>query len=228
MPPRELSPQIVLASQSPRRTELLALTGLPFTQQCTQIDESHRAGETPTQYARRLAHEKAAAAVQLHNDDCLVLAADTIVVQNDAILGKPANAEDADRMLRDLQGGIHTVITAIAVARAGSGNSREECCSTQVRMRRFSRQDRRDYIFSGDPLDKAGAYGIQNRQFRPATTIGGCLANVVGLPICHVVRALSDSGVTLTADIASACAAHTGYDCPVHQNILCTANSSEP
>ena len=228
MPPRELSPQIVLASQSPRRTELLALTGLPFTQQYTQIDESHRAGETPTQHARRLAHEKAAAAVQLHNEDCLVLAADTIVVQNDAILGKPANAEDADRMLRDLQGGIHTVITAIAVARTGEGNSREECCSTQVRMRRLSQRERRDYILSGDPLDKAGAYGIQNRQFRPAATIGGCFANVVGLPLCHVVRAFSDSGVTLTADIASACAAHTGYDCPVHQNILCTANSGEP
>jgi MAF protein len=228
MLPRELSPQMVLASQSPRRTELLALTGLPFTQQSAQIDESHRAGETPTQHARRLAHEKAASAVQLNNDDCLVIAADTIVVQNDAILGKPANTENADRMLRDLQGGIHTVITAIAVTTTRSGIWHEECCSTQVRIRRLSRRDRQGYISSGDPMDKAGAYGIQNRQFRPATTIGGCFANVVGLPLCHVVRAFSDSGVTPTVDIANACAAHTGYDCPVHQNILCTANSSEP
>jgi MAF protein len=224
---RELSPQIVLASQSPRRTELLALTGLPFTQQSAQIDERHRVGETPTQHVRRLAREKAAA-VRLHNDDCMVIAADTIVVQNDAILGKPANTEHADRMLRDLQGGIHTVITAIAVATARSANWHEECCSTQVQIRRFSRLDREDYIFSGDPMDKAGAYGIQNRHFRPATNIGGCFANVMGLPLCHVVRAFSGSGVTPTVDIASACAAHTGYDCPVHQNILCTANISEP
>ena len=220
MPPRELSPQLVLASQSPRRTELLALTGITFSQEYAQIDESYRAGESPMLHARRLAREKASAAVHTQNDDCLVLAADTIVIHNDTSLGKPANTEDADRMLRDLQGETHTVITAIALARSGSCNSLEDCCSTEVQLRQFSRRERIDYIASGDPLDKAGAYGIQNRQFRPASTLGGCLANVIGLPLCHVVRTLSAAGVRLTVDIASACAEHTGYDCPVYQNIL--------
>jgi len=141
-------------------------------------------------------------------------------VHNNAILGKPADAKDAGRMLRDLQGETHTVITAIALARAGSGISREECCSTQVKLRVFSREERNDYIASGDPLDKAGAYGIQNRQFRPATALGGCVANVMGLPLCHVVLALSASSVARPADIAGACMAHTGYDCPIHQKFL--------
>lgn len=220
MPPREHPPQLVLASQSPRRTELLALTGLAFAQEYVQIDESRRAGEPATQYATRLACEKAAAGAQLQNDGCLVLAADTVVVHNDTVLGKPANAEDADRMLRNLQGQAHTVITAIALAQAGSGNSRTECCSTQVQMRRFSQQDRSDYIASGDPLDKAGGYGIQNHQFQPATTLGGCFANVMGLPLCHVVRVLSAVGITLPSDTPGACMAHTGYDCSVHQIIL--------
>ncbi len=220
MKSQDVSPQLVLASQSPRRTELLALTGLAFAQEYGQIDESHRAGESPTKHALRLAREKAAAAVQLQNDGCLVLAADTIVVHNDTILGKPTSAEDADSMLRCLQSKTHRVITAITLARAGSDNWREECCITQVQLRRFSQKDRSDYIASGDPLDKAGAYGIQNRQFRPATTLGGCLANVMGLPLCHVVRTLASAGVTLTTDIATACKTHTGYDCPVHQDIL--------
>lgn len=220
MPPREQPPQLVLASQSPRRTELLALTGLAFAQEYVQIDESRHAGEPATQYAIRLAREKAAAGAQLQNDGCLILAADTIVIHNDTILGKPANAEDADRMLRNLQGQSHTVITAIALARAGSGNSHTECCSTQVKLRQFSQQDRSDYIASGDPFDKAGGYGIQNHQFQPATTLGGCLANVMGLPLCHVVRVLSAVGVTLPSDVPGACTAHTGYDCSVHQIIL--------
>jgi len=218
MPPKELSPQLVLASQSPRRAELLTLTGLPFTQKCTVIDESPRTGESPTQHSLRLAREKADKAGQIQSDDCLILAADTIVVHNNQILGKPVNAEDAERMLRDLEGKIHTVITAVVLA--GSNNAREECCSTRVQLRRLSPQERSDYIASGDPLDKAGAYGIQNRQFRPATTLGGCVANVMGLPICQVIRALSDTGVTITANIASACAARTGYDCQIHQTIL--------
>jgi len=220
MSPRELSPQLVLASQSPRRTELIALTGLAFAQQGAQIIEGHRAAESPEQHARRLAREKAVMVAQLHKDGCLVLAADTIVVHNNAILGKPADSEDAGRMLRDLQGETHAVVTAIALTRAGSGISREECCSTQVKLRDFSRKQRNDYIASGDPLDKAGAYGIQNRQFRPATALGGCFANVMGLPLCHVARALSASGVKLPADVAGACTAHTGYDCPIHQKIL--------
>lgn len=217
MPPKELSPQLVLASQSPRRAELLALTGLPFTQKCALTDESHRAGESPAQYSLRLAREKADKGAQIENDDCLVLAADTIVVHNNAILGKPANAKEAERMLRDLQGKIHTVITAFVLT--WSNNTREGCCSTQVQIRQLSPKERMDYIASGDPFDKAGAYGIQNRQFQPATTLSGCVANVMGLPICQVVRALSEAGLTNTADLASKCAATTGFDCQINQTI---------
>ncbi|HJO32718.1 MAG: Maf family protein [Anaerolineales bacterium] len=218
MRPREPSPKLVLASQSPRRKELFALTGLAFSQEGAQLDESPRNGDSPAQHALRLAREKAEAVAQLHRGGTLVLGADTIVVHNDTILGKPTDADDAERMLRELQSGIHTVVTAIALA--ASGHSRQECCSTQVQLRRFSHRERGDYIATGDPLDKAGAYAIQNRQFRPATALGGCFANVMGLPLCHVARALTASGVTLPADIAGACTAHTGYDCPIHQEIL--------
>lgn len=220
MSPKGLSPRLVLASQSPRRIELLGLTGLSFTQKHPQIDESEQTGESPKSYAQRLAREKAAAVMKRQNDNSLVLAADTIVVHNDAILGKPSNADDAEQMLSKLQGETHQVITAIAVARPESGEMTEASCSTRVRVRQFSHQDRSDYIASGDPLDKSGSYGIQNPQFRPATTLGGCLASVIGLPLCHVSVALSDLGAPPSTDVPQACQAHTGYDCPVYQDIL--------
>ena len=220
MLPKYLSRRLVLASQSPRRIELLRLTGLSCIQKDPQIDESKQTGESPKSYAQRLAREKATAVMKRQNDDSIVLAADTIVVHNDAILGKPSSAVHAEQMLSRLQGKTHKVVTAIALARTKSGEMTEESCSTYVRVRQFSHQGRRDYIASGDPLDKSGSYGIQNPQFRPATTLGGCLANVIGLPLCHVSLALSDLGMPPSTDVPQACQVHTGYDCPVYQDIL--------
>ena len=210
---------LLLASQSPRRHELLRLIGLPFAVKPVEIDESGRTGEPPLAYAQRLAREKALVALA-QNPGAIVIAADTVVVDGGEALGKPADAEAAAHMLRRLQRAPHSVLSALVVAGGNGGVLVPEHCSTDVVLRSFTEPELQLYIASGDPMDKAGAYAIQNAEFRPAANLGGCLANVIGLPLCHLTRALRSAGVAVTVDVPRACQAHLQYSCPVHQDIL--------
>jgi septum formation protein len=212
-------PQIVLASNSPRRKQLLALGGWDFRVSAVDMDESPQEGETPEMYVVRLAEAKARAAVQTHSDEVIV-AADTTVVADGMILGKPADADQAVKMLQQLRGRTHQVFTGLAVLRSLDGSVLRDFCSTDVSMRDYSDEEIQTYVSSGDPMDKAGAYAIQHRGFNPARPLRGCYANVVGLPLCNLLRTLKKAGVYARNDVPRACQAALEYECPVFEMIL--------
>jgi septum formation protein len=187
---------IVLASGSPRREELLRNAGIPFTVQTADINETPLAGESPRECAERLAREKALAVFQ-RNPQQWVLGADTIVVVDDIILGKPRDAADAARMLRLLSGRKHAVITGVCllgpvVSGQWSVASHTKTASetTLVTMCEISDGEIREYIATGEPMDKAGAYAIQGVASRWIPRIEGDYSNVVGLPVALVYRML--------------------------------------
>jgi septum formation protein len=192
---------IVLASASPRRQELLRNAGIPFAVEPANIDETPRAGEAPRECAERLAREKALAVWRTRPQDW-VLGADTIVVVDDAILGKPVDPADAVRMLRLLSGRVHRVITAVCLVRAGDSRdllraaelARTASETTLVTMNALSEDEIREYVASGEPEDKAGAYAIQGMASRWIPRIEGDYSNVVGLPVALVYRMLREQG----------------------------------
>lgn len=183
--------RLILASGSPRRRELLVQAGFTFSVQTADIDESVRAGEDPVAYTSRLAREKAAAVFATLPDaqDVVVLAADTTVAVDEHILGKPEDADDAARMLRMLQGRKHQVMTGVAVMSAHE--TKVHCETTDVFFAPMSDAEIAAYIASGEPMDKAGAYGIQGRAARWITRVEGDYSNVVGLPLAATCRMLS-------------------------------------
>ena len=191
---------LVLASASPRRQELLRNAGIAFTVQAANVDETPQAGEAPRDYAERLAREKALAVFQRRPQD-FVLGADTIVVVDDLILGKPRDADDAARMLRMLSGRTHAVITGVCVVGGGvrgQGSGVRAQCSvasetTLVTFCELSDDQIRDYVATGEPMDKAGAYAIQGMASRWIPRIEGDYSNVVGLPVALVYRMLRGS-----------------------------------
>ena len=182
---------LVLASASPRRQELLRNAGISFVVQPADIDETPRAGEAPREYAERLAREKALAVWRLRSQD-IVLGADTIVVIDERILGKPADAADARRMLRMLSGRVHRVITGVCVVGPVAGEERTTSEATLVTMNELSDEEIRDYVATGEPMDKAGAYAIQGMASRWIPRIEGDYSNVVGLPVALVHVMLRD------------------------------------
>jgi septum formation protein len=213
--------EITLASGSPRRAELLDLTGWKFTQCRTQAAETEQPGEAARERALRLAQVKARAAEAACHEYGLTLAADTLVVAEGEILGKPHDANQADRMLTRLRGKVHTVITAI-VLKDHEGRETVELCETDVPMREYSTAEQAKYIAGGSPFDKAGGYGIQDEAFEPVDNraMSGCFANVMGLPLCHLVRAMQQLGFEPAGDVPESCQLHTGYDCDVYEAIL--------
>ena len=182
---------LILASQSPRRRELLERAGIPFAVRTAEIDESVREGEAPQQYVRRLAVKKAMA-VPREAGAC-VLAADTTVVLGSEIFGKPADAPDAARMLSALAGRSHEVITGICIF------YRQElfidAAVTIVHFGAMTAAEIDAYVATGEPIDKAGGYAIQGVASRYITGIDGCYFNVVGLPVSLVCRYLGKLGV---------------------------------
>jgi septum formation protein len=193
---------IILASASPRRRQLLALTGLRFTVMCPEIDEAPLLGEDPLAHVRRLSISKAREGAAHAAPGSLTIAADTIVVHRGEILGKPATLEEAADMLRRLRGEVHHVHTALAVQR---GLQRAvEVATTSVPMRRYTDAEIAAYVATGGPMDKAGAYAIQNAGFRPVAGLSGCYGNVMGLPLCYLARMLAGFGVTLP-DLPASC-----------------------
>ncbi|QHM73625.1 Maf family protein [Mixta intestinalis] len=172
---------LYLASGSPRRRELLAQLGLRFERLLTEVEEQRRAEESAQHYVRRLAREKAQAGVAVAPQDLPVLGADTIVVLNGEVLEKPRDAAHAAEMLMRLSGNTHQVMTAVALA----DRQHELDClvQTEVTFRLLTPQDIHDYIASGEPMDKAGAYGIQGLGGNFVRKINGSYHAVVGLPL---------------------------------------------
>jgi len=179
---------LVLASASPRRQELLRKAGIAFTVQPAEIDETPLPGESARACAERLARDKALAIARSRPDD-VVLGADTVVVVDDQILGKPTDGEDAARMLRLLSGRTHEVITGVCVV-APNREVSVGSETTQVTFTELSEDDIREYVATGEPMDKAGAYAIQGIASRWIPRIEGDYSNVVGLPIALVYRML--------------------------------------
>jgi septum formation protein len=178
---------LILASASPRRAELLRNAGIAFTVVPAHVPEEPSPGESPIAYAQRLARDKALAVLARHPADT-VLGADTVVVVDEHLLEKPIDAADAARMLRLLSGRTHEVITGVCVAH--SGFQRIEAEVTEVSFAPLSDSEIADYVGSGEPMDKAGAYAIQGIASRWAKRIAGCYFNVVGLPVPRVYRLL--------------------------------------
>lgn len=191
-----MTPKIILASNSPRRKELLAQIGLSFTVAPADVDESVLPGESPEAYAVRVALDKARIAAERVGEG-IVIAADTIVVIDDSILGKPVDAHDAAGMLALLAGKQHRVVTALAVMDAATGKSDTRLSATKVWFRDLAEREIAAYVATGEPFDKAGAYGIQERGALLVERIEGCYSNVVGLPLSLLGEMLREFGVYL-------------------------------
>jgi len=211
---------LVLASNSPRRKQLLSIGGWTFTIQAAEIDEQVRAGEPPDGYVLRLAEGKAQAVREILDPglaaEAVIVAADTSVVDGQEILGKPANAAQAEAMLRHLRGRTHQVYTGLAVYQASSGRMLQDVCVTSVQMRDYSADEILAYIATGDPFDKAGAYAIQHPFFHPVESLHGCYPNVMGLPLCHLNRLLARFDLFPASQITAACIPAGDSPCAVY------------
>lgn len=183
---------IILASGSPRRRQLLDMLGIPHTVDPAELEEEVRAGEVPEQAASRLAREKAKLVGERH-PAMPVLAADTLVVLGQEILGKPSSPADAERMLEKLDGREHRVVTAVALV--SNGTVSERCDVTRVRFRQLGAETRRSYVQTGEPLDKAGSYGVQGFGAVLVERIEGDFYGVMGLPVRLVVELLESAGL---------------------------------
>jgi MAF protein len=176
---------------------LLALLGLPFEAVASQLSEEREPGESPEAYARRLSRDKAQAVTAQIGGPALILAADTIVVDGGEVLGKPRDSAEAIAMLRQLRGRTHMVSTAVTLLDTSDGRWKTEAPVSPVPMRNYTEDEIAEYVASGDPLDKAGAYAIQHEGFHPVTMFRHCLTNVMGLPICEVIRLLREFEVAV-------------------------------
>lgn len=174
---------LILASASPRRSELLSNAGIPCTVEPAHVTERSLPGEQPLPYAQRLARDKARAIFEKYPDS-VVLGADTVVVVDEHLLEKPADARDAARMLRLLSGRVHQVITGVCLV--ASGHEQTEAEITEVRFSTLTESEITNYIQTGEPMDKAGAYAIQGMASRWVERVDGCYFNVVGLPVSRV------------------------------------------
>ncbi len=211
---------LLLASNSPRRRQLLALGNWKFNITVSDVDESQLAGETPKDYVLRLAQAKALAVAASAHPKNIIIGSDTAVVDGNSILGKPKDEEDAEMMLKQLRGHTHQVFTGVAVYRVDDGAMLTELCVTDVPMRAYSDDEVKAYVQTGDPMDKAGAYAIQHPDFQPVASMQGCYASVMGLPMCHVLRTLRKLDIHPQADVPLACQTLLNYQCQVSDAIL--------
>ncbi|MBI4620743.1 MAG: septum formation inhibitor Maf [Desulfobacterales bacterium] len=185
--------KLILASSSPRRKELLKQIGLRFAVVPSGVEEKIKDGECPVDHVLRLAEEKA---LDVAKDlkDSWVIAADTIVLVNGEILGKPAGKQDAYQMLLKLSGKEHRVITGFCILNTGNGETIKESVETTVTFKELTEEEIRGYIKTEEPFDKAGGYAIQGKGSFMIREIKGSYTNVIGLPICEVVEALERVG----------------------------------
>ena len=212
--------EVILASASPRRRELLSGLGLQFRIAPSNIPEDQRPDETPEQMVRRLSREKALAVAQHENAGAgFYIAADSTVVLDGESIAKPDDAADARRMLTRLRGTAHQVITGLTIYDAATQRCITDSMAADVLMREFTDDEMERSISSGTPMDKAGAYAIQDAEFQPASLKDGCYPNVMGLPCCRVVEILADLGRTLPDAASMAVPNGCTVACPfAHQN----------
>ena len=205
-----MTPKLILASASPRRRELLAQAGYRFEVQPSSVPESRQPGEDAIRFATRLAREKAEEVFAQHQaagmaETATVLGADTVVVCDGEVLGKPSDAADAERMLLLLSGRTHHVVTGVAVVWGSSSPPVVEIAAelTQVTMQTLLPEEVSRYVASGEPMDKAGAYAIQGYAGRWIPRISGCYFNVVGLPLALVASLLEGAEGRLASQAAA-------------------------
>ena len=187
--------RVVLASTSPRRRDLIGELDVRVDLATTIGTEGpRRNGETPEDYVLRLSAEKAVGVAEKY-PGTIVIGADTAVVLEGDVLGKPADEDEARDMLLSLRGRTHIVLTGVTLVDPDAGRQRGAVRSSEVVMRSYDDREISDYVASGESADKAGAYAVQDEDFRPASVVRGCYTNVVGFPLCDVVGLLMDMGV---------------------------------
>jgi len=211
---------LVLASNSPRRRQLLSLGDWKFSVSVADVDESQLPAESPGDYVLRLARTKARKSAENANREGVVIAADTTVVDGDDILGKPADELDAIRMLKRLRGHTHQVYTGLALLRVSDGHALSDLTVTDVPMRDYSDEEIGAYVQTGDPLDKAGAYAIQHARFHPVENLAGCFASVMGLPLCRLTWLLQQFDIAPESSAGIRCQTELQYDCPISSAVL--------
>jgi septum formation protein len=205
---------LLLASASPRRRQIISTLGLPFTVGVSPTNEEamERAYQGPIDGLAPwlAAHKALMMLMQPETTNRLIVTADTTVLLDDKVLGKPRDGEHARELLLALRGRWHRVVTGVVVSACIDGqiHLRSASCTTPVLMRQYSEEEITAYIASGDPLDKAGAYGIQNTAFQPTERIDGCYLNVVGLPVCVLVGLLAEFKVYPPSSVSSSASAN--------------------
>lgn len=212
--------KLILASASPRRHELIQLLGVEWETMVADVDESSVHHQDPAVDVVETAMLKASAVAKVAPAGVVIVAADTTVVLDGERLNKPMDAAHARRMLKRLRGRDHQVFTGIVLLKTGTTEIVSDVAAIDVPMRDYSDDEIEAYVASGDPLDKAGAYAIQHPEFRPVVGLSGCYAGVMGLPLCHLTRALRRLGAEIEVDIAALCQTHHEYDCPIFDSIL--------
>jgi MAF protein len=213
---------LILASASPRRRELFGYLGLDYDSGVARINEEAVPGEAPENMVQRFAREKAIDVAGQHNSPygSIVVGADTIVVLNGRVYGKPVDANQAKEILAELRGRRHRVYTAFTFVGLDPAKPLDYIVCTEVPMRHYTDDEIDRYVQSGDPLDKAGAYAIQNSGFQPVENLKGCYANVMGLPLCHLAVILEKYGIIPPVDLPTICQQKLDIECPIFTSVL--------
>jgi septum formation protein len=215
--------RFVLASQSPRRRELLKLCGYSFDTVVAGVNENSVSHPDPAQNCIRTAQLKARAILDLfavpRAERTIVIAADTTVALDGQMLGKPTDKEDAHHMLVALRDRTHEVHTGVVLLDLDSGRELLGSHTAVVTMRPYNDQEIIDYVATGDPLDKAGAYAIQNHKFKPVSRLDGCYLGVMGLSVCHLLQLLDQLDLPFLTSMAALNVAHQQYPCPVYDKL---------
>ena len=209
---------LILASASSRRKDLLALMDVPFETRPGNFLEPKKGKQSTRDYVLALAMAKADHVASCHGE--ILLAADTIVEINNELLGKPSNDDEAEQTLSILRGNLHRVYTGLVLRDVSSGETLQTVCETIVYMRDWTPEEQATYIFRGTYRDKAGGYAIQDEVFNPVERIEGCYANVMGLPLCHILRTLRRLDIEVTENVPQRCQKTLNIQCPVYEDIL--------
>jgi MAF protein len=207
---------LILASASPRRQALIQLLGYPVRVCVAGVDELSVTDPDPARNVVETARLKAETVAATVTGEAVIIAADTEVILDEVMLGKPVDADDAVRMLRALRGRTHQVHTGIVVCRRPAGKTATVVSTTDVTMREYSDAEIAAYVATGDPLDKAGAYAIQSVAFRPVAALSGCYTGVVGFSLCRLSQALEVVGVPTSLPVAN----HEASRCEICRRLM--------
>jgi MAF protein len=215
---------LVLASRSPRRRELIQLLGCSFESMAADVDEGSMIHADPALTVVQISRLKANTVLErfahkADNVQTVIVAADTIVTLDGQMLGKPDSEADAWRMLRLLRGRTHHVYTGLTLVDVGNDHKMDGSHVAAVTMREYTDEEIAAYVATGDPMDKAGAYAIQHPIFRPVKRLDGCFTGVMGLSVCHLIQMLCSLDIATAADMKAIFRAHQRYRCPIYEEL---------